>query len=695
MGLYESASKGKFALQIQGCDLETSVVSFGANEEMSAPYLVDMYLASHRHKLSFETALGKDALLTIVTGDEPRFFHGIIARFRRAGQQGEYYLYQAQMVPYLALLDLSMDCRIFQNKSVVDIVKDIFEKHGISSDRYTFLSLENERLQREYCVQYRETDLGFITRILAEEGIFYYFEHSPQKHVLVFGDNPMSYREISGETVVTFKSSGGLVPDAESVFGFDVSHTLASNKLVHRDYNYEKTPLKLKGKADSQADLAFEIYDYPGKFQTPEKGEQLASIRLESLTTFKEKGEGESSCPRLVSGAIFGMDKGKPVKYLAVSVAHGGNQPQALGEQAGRSGGPPYWNDFLAIPATVTYRPRLRPKPVVTGLQSATVTGPPGAEIHTDAYGRIRVQFHWDRLGKNDDRSSCWLRVAQAWGGAGWGAQFIPRVGDEVLVDFLEGDPDRPIVTGCVYNSDNQPINSLKQSITQSGFRTKTHKGDGFNELRFDDQKGAEEVYLQGERDWHILIKNDKAQQVGRDEALHVGNNRLKTVGADQMVQVGRNHTESVGANKTIHIGATRTETVELNSMENVGLAKELSVGGLYQVSVVGAMNETVIGAKAEEVGLAKTVLVKSHMTEMVTGNRSLTVGENLSATVRQKATLKAKTIVIEADEEMVLKCGSATISLKTNGEIVMNGTKVTEKATGEIIIKAAKTSVN
>jgi type VI secretion system secreted protein VgrG len=540
---YEPASKAKFILKIAGCDVETSVISFGAQEEMSSPYLVNLLLACHR-KIPFDMVLGKDALLSIVTTGKPRYFHGIVAKFRRSGRQGEYYLYQTHMVPYLALLDLSSDCRIFQNMTVVDIVKDIFEKHHISSDRYKFLSLKNEHLQRGYCVQYRETDLNFISRILAEEGIFYYFEHLPDKHIMVFGDNSMNYMKIPGETTVTFKGASGMNPEAENIFGFDVSRTLTPSKVTHRDFNYEKTPLELKGHANGESDLLFEVYDYPGSFQDPEKGKQLADIHLEALNTFNEKGEGESICPRLAAGFTFSMDKGKPVQYLAVSVAHGGFQPQVLGEQAGQSAGPPYTNDFLAIPATVTYRPRIFPKPVITGLQTATVVGPKGEEIYTDDYGRIKVHFHWDRLGNRDDKSSCWIRVAQSWGGGARGTQYIPRIGDEVLVDFLEGDPDRPIITGSVYNSDNMPINSLKQSITQSGFKTKTHKGDGYHELRFDDAKGAEEIYLRSEKDWNIVIKERKGLTVGGDSSTVITKNSEQSVGGDSYSYVTGTQTE-------------------------------------------------------------------------------------------------------------------------------------------------------
>jgi type VI secretion system secreted protein VgrG len=558
--LNEPASTAKFTFEIIGSGLSTSVVSFGAHEEMSTPYLVNLFLASYKTEIEFKKVLGKDALLTIVTSGKPRYFHGIIAKFKRAGQQGDYLLYQAQVVPYLALLGMSTDCRIFQNMTVVDIVKDILEKkHGISSDRCKFLSLTNNHLKRDYCVQYRETDLDFISRLLSEEGIFYYFEHSQKKHVMVCGDNPMNYREISGETTVTVKSASGMNQEAESISDFDVSHTLTTSKVEYKDFNYENTPLELNGQKDSASKLYFEVYDYPGNFQSPEKGEQLANIHFEALNTFKEKGEGVSICPRLAPGSIFSMDQGEPIKYLAVSVAHGGYQPQVLGEQASSSGGHPYSNDFLTIPASVTYRPRLHPKPIVMGLQTATVVGRKGEEIHTDDYGRIMVHFHWDRLGNRDENSSCWIRVAQSWGGGARGGQFVPRIGDEVLVSFLEGDPDRPIITGSVYNSDNQPINNLKQSITQSGFKTKTHKGDGFHELRFDDANGSEEIFLHSQKDLNVQVQNRRGKTIGGDSGIVVGNNYDLEIGGASYIHVKGKSTKLA---KEIVIGASDTITL-------------------------------------------------------------------------------------------------------------------------------------
>ena len=251
-----------------------------------------------------------------------------------------------------------------------------------------------------------------------------------------------------------------------------------------------------------------------------------------------------------------------------MGVSHSGQQPQALEEQAGSGAGANYSNTFLAIPSTVTYRPlKTIEKPYVRGLQTATVVGRKGEEIHTDEWGRVAVQFHWDRLGKNDENSSCWIRVGQMWGGVGWGAQFIPRVGDEVLVDFMEGDPDWPIIVGSVYNEANQPIYDLKNNKTQSGIKTRSYPdGPGFNELRFEDKKGEEHVYLQGEKDWNILIKNDKGQNVGHDETLSVANNRTKTVGANQR--------ETIGANKEIQVGANHTETIGANMSLTVAQSK-------------------------------------------------------------------------------------------------------------------------
>lgn len=320
---------------------------------------------------------------------------------------------------------------------------------------------------------------------------------------------------------------------------------------------------------------------------------------------------------------------------------------------------------------------------MVPGLLSAIVTGPKGEEIWPDEYGRVNVQFHFDREGKMDEKSSCWLRTVQFWNGTTWGSQFIPRVGDEVLVSFINGDMDYPVIIGSGINEAKLPNYILPVNKTQSGIRTRSTPGgspNNFNELRFEDKMGAEEVYLQGEKDWNILIKHDKSQRVGHDETLTVGNDRSKyvvkdqseTIGANKTIQVGSNHNETIGSNMTLTVGNCQTETVAVNSMETIGAAKELSIGGLYQVSVGGIMNETVACSKTEEVGLAKAVFVGATMTENVVGDRTTNIGANLSEFISEKYYSKANEYVIEAPK-ITFKAGSSTI--------VMDGNSITIKA--------------
>ena len=694
-------NKSKLQCKFLGKSYKTAVERFHAEENISEAYEVTLWLVSE-DKIHFKDVIRQACLFSVEGKDNNRHFHGIVNHFMLSGKGGRFYFYQATLVPSLWFLSLGKNFRIFQNKSTEEIVTDILEENGIDSDCYTSRLIKDYE-ERRYCTQYGESDLHFISRLLEEEGIFYFFEHSPDNHLLVLADDTVVYKRIEGETEIGLHHDAGMAAEKEVIDKFGYVRSIRPGKVTHTNYNFKRPSLDLHAEALGDTHERYEIYQYPGAHGLPEQGERNAQIHLEEQKTLEETAQGTSNCPRFRPGFTFDMTchdfEDLNTKYLLVSVEHKGSQSHVTGEYSGIGGDFSYSNEFLAIPASVTLRPeKTFQKPSVLGLQSAVVTGPPGQEIHTDEYGRIKVQFHWDREGQNNGRSSCWLRTSQPWSGNGWGMVSLPRIGDEVLVAFLNGDPDWPIMVGNLNNAASPALYSLPANRTQSGIRTRSTPGGGpnnFNELRFEDKKGSEEVYLQGEKDWNILVKNDKAQQVGRDEALQVGNNRVKTVGLDQMEHVGRNHTEVIGVNKSISIGCNKTETVDINSTENVGLAKELTVGGIYQVSVAGAMNETVLGAKTEEVGITKAVMVGSHMTERVMGNRALTVGENLSATVRQNVSLKAKSIIFEGDDEIVLKCGSASISLKSNGEIVLKGVTFTEKASGEIVIKGSRTSVN
>jgi len=556
----ESASEAKFTLEIPESGLNVSVVSFSAHEEISTPFNISLDIASN-DKVPFDKVMGKEALLTIASAEAgPRYFHGVIKTFRRAGSQGKY-LYDATMVPYLDLLSMSTDCRIFQKMTMVEIVKKVFEpyKREIGTDKYKFLALKEngDKIKRRYCVQYRETDLDFISRILSEEGIFYYFEHYEDKHVIVFGDNIMSYKDISGTGSIAFNGSSNMCTDTESISNFDLSHHLTTGEVTHSEYNFKNSSVKQKTSANNDSVFNLEAYDYPGNYLDEKQGDTVSRIRLESIKAFEKMATASSNAPRLSAGFIFKMDKGKDVQYLVASITHGGSQSQVLEEHG--NGSSSYSNAFVCIPATTVFRPQLHPKPVINGLQSAVVVGPKGEEIHTDEHGRVRVQFHWDRQGKKDENSSCWLRVAQSWGGGARGAQYIPRIGDEVMVSFLEGDPDRPVVTGSAYNSDNQPINNLKQSITQSGFKTKTHKGGGFHELRFDDANGREEIFMHSQKDLNMNVNSRRGMSIGGNSGTVIGGNCDTSVGGDHYVVVTGKQT---GIAKEIVIGADTTISI-------------------------------------------------------------------------------------------------------------------------------------
>jgi len=497
---------------------------------------------------------------------------------------------------------------------------------------------------------------------------------------MVFADDRVHYKPIEGTHELTFKPASGLTPEKEFVSCIDSSHRLRPGMYTHTNYNFKKPSVDLETweKTKDSALQKFEIYDYPGQYGQEARGKRLARVHLEAGKALEEQSSGNSSCPRFGAGFTFRLDdhdfRDFNQEYLLVAVTHTGQQPQTLEAQSGSGAGLSYSNHFLAIPSTVTYRSlKSIQKPCVKGLQTATVIGRKDEEIDTDDWGRVKVRFHWDRRETEDENSSCWIRPAQAWGGGGWGAQFIPRVGDEVLVAFLEGDPDWPVIVGCLYNQDNQPLYDLKQNKTRSGIRTRSSpKGEGFNELRFEDKLGEEHIYLQGEKDWNILVKNDKGQNVGRDETLSVGNNRTKTVGAnesetigaDKAIQVGANHAETigqnmslnVGSNASVSVGGTKTETVALASAESVGGAKALTVGGALAFTVAGAMNTAVGLAQAEEVGLVKKTMV-------------------------------GRSYDITAGESFTITCGKSSIRLDRDGTITLSGVHLELAGSGPVNI--------
>lgn len=528
-----------FLLSITGNEIPTAVITFSAYERMSHYYTVKVTFSTDSPTAPLNRQIGKEALLTIVDNKAcadgaTRYFHGIISKMVHLGIQQRRHIYEVEVVPTLWRLTLKKNCRIFQDASVQHIIEQILWEGGITSDRYRF-ALVNEERKRSFCVQYRETDFDFISRLMEEEGIFYFFQHSEHCHTLILSDHKTVHQPISGKCTIPF-NSGGICGEEDSVRSFSFSDRLASGAFTHSNFSFEKPSLDLTTRKTAGINHDLEIYDYPAPHTTQALGSELARVRMEELVVEQNQGSGESSCFRLAAGYTFSLTDHDldafNAEYLIISVMHSGMQPQSLEEMS--DSGFSYDAGFTVIPADVQYRPKVTvSKPIIPGLQTAIVTGQPGDEIHTDEFGRIKVQFHWDRNADRKEKSSCWLRLNQPWSGAIWGIIAIPRVGDEVLVGFLEGDPDRPVVVGSVNNSDSPALYRLPENQTQMGIRTQsTPNGgrDNFHELRFEDRKGREEIYLRSERDWNILVKNNKGETVCENSSITVGGNSTTTI---------------------------------------------------------------------------------------------------------------------------------------------------------------------
>ncbi|RLB81913.1 MAG: type VI secretion system tip protein VgrG [Deltaproteobacteria bacterium] len=663
--LFGQASEAQFLFQI--AETGFRVTEFTALEKLSAPYEVALGLASE-DEVKLDDVMGKEALLTIVGEEANRYFHGIINQFVQVGSKGRFFLYQAKLVPSLWLLSLEQDCRIFQDKTVKDIISTVLKEAGITSDRFDF-RLQNQYEKMEYCVQYRETDLNFISRLLEEHGIFYFFEHSQDKHLLVFGDSTVNYKPVEGDPKVLFHPADSRVPGEEFVSSFHLERQIRSGKVTLRDFNFEKPSLDLTSQEQAQSDKKLEIYDYPGGYKEGKEGKRLAKLRLERSQATRDSGFGQSYCPRFVPGMTFQLTDhdfdSLNQEYLLVEVNHRGEQPQVLEEKAETDRPFHYSNAFICIPSSVQYRPLQELKrPLVQGLQTAIVTGPKNEEIYTDEYGRVKVQFHWDREGKRDENTTCWLRVAQLWAGAGWGTVFIPRVGDEVLVDFLEGNPNRPLVVGSVYNKQNQPLYPLPDEKTKSTIKTKSYPNDpGFNELRFEDKKGEEEIFIHAEKDMNNIVKNDMSISVGNNQTTSVRKDRSATVkeGNDTLTITQGTRTVTVKGNTSLTVQAGN-RSVDVTGGDyslnvNGGGIKGTASGGGVEMTGIGGTGVKLTGTPSFEANGAATAKILSPVVE---------IGNNI---------IRISGVMIQ------LSAGGSTLTIDPSGITMSTGGIITETA--------------
>lgn len=690
-----------------------------AREEVSRLYEFELDLLSENHDLRLEDLLGQNMTVRFVLPEgDTRYFNGLVGRFRYVGTQHRFAHYVVTLYPWLWLLTRSADCRIFQHKTVPEILKQVFEDHGFTDFEENYSASYQAR---EYCVQYRESDFDFCSRLMEHEGIFYYFRHENGKHTLVLGDDSTQTNETvpNYDEIPYYPLTEGARRERDHIYDVSMGRQVRPGRYTLRDFDFTKPRANLEARRSDprehqQAD--FEIYDYPGSYVEADRGSDVVGLRLEEQHSEYGDLSGSGDIGGLMPGAVFQMTnctrEEQNAEFFAVKTELQLEADGYESEAASGSG----WRcacRFSAIDSRSQFRPaRLTPRPFVQGPQTATVVGPSGEEIHTDEYGRVKCQFHWDREGEYDENSSCWIRVSSPWAGKSWGGISVPRIGQEVVVDFLEGNPDAPIVTGRVYNADNMPPYGLPDQAMLSGMKSNSTKGGGgYNEYVMDDTKGNELIREHGQFDKDSTIENDLREhvlhdrsrdvannetiEIGNDQTYSIVNNQTRSVGVDKQTTVGSNHSEDIGSNMMINVGSNLTETVALNYMENVGAAMQLTVGGLMAQTVGATLTQTV--------GTSKTVDIGTNKSESVGGNKTVKVDKNLSETVKgqhsesvtKEYSLDAKTVLVTAKDEITLKTGKASINMKKNGDITINGKKITVKGTGNVIVKGNKVLEN
>ena len=630
------------------------LVRCAGTEEISSLFSFDLEMLSENHNIAFKDIVGKNVTVAIILADGgKRYFNGIISRFSQgrgggdAGGDPRFSNYTATMVPFFWLLTRTSDSRIFQGLSVPDIVEKILKEKEVLDYE---IKLHSSYDKRDYCVQYRETDFNFVSRLIEEEGIYYFFKHEDKKHILVLSDVPDEHKPCPNQETARYQISAGGQLEEDMLKSLDIAQEIRVGKYTLKDFNFETPATDLKVEVPSQQALGpgeREVYDYPGGYGKRAEGDRLANIRMQEEEAAVTTINGSGSCRAFTSGFKFELrdyyrDDMNNKAFVLTSIHHEATQEYVPSERDTELS---YSNNFSCIPFNVPFRPRRRtPRPVVEGIQTAIVVGPMGEEIYPDEHARVKVQFHWDREGMRDENSSCWIRVSQVHAGAGFGGIDIPRIGEEVIVDFIEGDPDRPMITGRVYNGNNKPPTSLPEAGMVSGLKSNsTPGGGGDNTITLDDTKGKEKITIHGQYDMNTTVDHD--------QTLTVHNNRTGTIDVDDTETVGNNQTINIGANQSVSVGANKTETI--------GVAKALTIGAAYQVSVGAVMNETVGAAKMEEIGGSKVVAVGGSSSENVAAKKSVNAGASIKLNSPKIDLLAGSKLLAQSGGKLDVKAGA------------------------------------
>lgn len=730
------------------------------SDRLSTCFRYELTLQSENPEITSDKLLGEAINITIKRSqslDElPRFMHGIVDQFSyRGNESGGQFQYRLVLRPSFWFLSKTMDNRIFQSMSVPAIVAKVLDDAGMSDYRF---DLSGSYPDHEYCVQYGESNLDFVQRLLEHEGIFYYFEFDNGAHTMVICDTLDSLKDAPGCEELKFEQGSQQRTSEQNVISrIERTDTASPAKWVHTDYDFEKPSADLMTTSDMSGWHTGddkERYFYPGKYVEHGRGGDLSDLRVEEGRALSQLIRANSTAIPPCSGQTFTL-KGSPreadnIKFVILKASYEiweGQYAAGLATEEQEQG---FKAQYELIPADTLYRPaRQTPKPVMRGPQTAVVVGPSGEEIHTDEYARVKVQFHWDRQGERNQNSTCFIRVSSVWAGSGWGFIQIPRIGQEVIVDFLEGDPDQPIITGRVYNAEQMPPYELPANATQSGWKSNSSLGGGgWNEMRFEDKKGNEEVYFQAEKDHNELVKNNESRTIGHnffedvghdatqnvhhDRTETVDNNKSTTVGVDRTVSIGSNDTEtvgvnrslSVGSNETITIGSNSTESIGANHSQTVGVAQTITVGaaradtvGAAETRQVGGpQNNTIGGPRAVSVGMSQSHTIGDSDSWTIATDQSLAIGGAQSVQIAKDQSIETagarlekiakssvmeigedlainigKNLIIEAGDAITIKVGKAIITMKKDGTISIVGKDITTKGSGKVDVQASK----
>ncbi|MBV8909836.1 MAG: type VI secretion system tip protein VgrG [Gammaproteobacteria bacterium] len=672
-------------------------------ERLSEPYSYDLSVLSEQGDLKAEKVLGQSVTVSVeLPRGGHRRFNGLISRCvytgetLRAGNEQLLHRYRFHVQPWFWFLTRAADCRIYQNKKVPDIVSDVFKRRGFSDFE---LHLQGTYDKRDYCVQYRETDFNFVSRLLEESGIFYYFRHQADKHVMVLADDPAAHRSSPPYDKVTLRHSVGQHAAMDAIERWWVERAVQPGAYQTTDFDFRSPTsdlYKQNTRSRAHALANFPVYDYPalpaglgGPAET-EGGapvgsvaaavEAIAKVRLEELQSGYERFHGRGNCLGLATGAKFTLTEAPSDlarEYAIVATAYTLTSNQFV------SGGESEFEVSVAVEAadakTVFRPPRRTPKPVIQGAQTAMVVGKSGEEIDADKYGRVKVQFPWDREGRKDQDSSCWVRVAQVWAGKNWGAIHIPRIGQEVLVDFLEGDPDRPIVTGRVYNAESMPPYALPENVTQSGIKSRSSKGgseDNCNELRFEDKKGSELLLLHAEKDMTTEVEHDRKLTVGNDSATEVKHDRTITIGHDETRTIKNDHSTTIQGKEKRDVTGKRTTTVNDDDSLTANANRTLKVAMSYKLTA------------DEQITLqsgASKLVMKADGTIELTG---------VKITIHGDAQIKESAAMMELSADAQLKASAPMVQVQGNGQTQIQGAVVQVQGSGMLTLQGGVTMI-